>query len=278
MDPRFNLFIEKLRDARIDRRAFVVRAAAHGASAMAIGAGLARAGVVAAQDGSPEASPVVATGNRRDDGRPASRALVLGGGGALGIAWEVGLLAGFAEGGVVFTDADLIVGTSAGSVVGAHLALGMDPADALNSVAAFGATLDAEQVKVASQALLDAMANAAASASPEQGLHDLGRLAVEATTIDEEHFLGLLAQLDGKAWPRRFACTAIDVETGTRQVWDAGSGVPLQRAVASSCSVPFILPPVTIDNRRYMDGGLRSPSTPTSPPARSGSWSSRASP
>lgn len=57
MDPRFNQLVEQLRDRRIDRRTFVVRAAALGASAMAIGAGLARAGAVAAQDASPASSP-----------------------------------------------------------------------------------------------------------------------------------------------------------------------------------------------------------------------------
>ncbi|CAA9500023.1 MAG: hypothetical protein AVDCRST_MAG05-2365, partial [uncultured Rubrobacteraceae bacterium] len=60
----------------------------------------------------------------------ATRALVLSEGGALGIGWEAGLVDGFAGGGIVFADADLIVGTSAGSLVGAHVALGLEPADA----------------------------------------------------------------------------------------------------------------------------------------------------
>lgn len=47
------------------------------------------------------------------------RALVLGGGGVTGVAWELGLLAGLVERGVPVTEADLVVGTSAGSVVGA---------------------------------------------------------------------------------------------------------------------------------------------------------------
>jgi len=45
-------------------------------------------------------------------------ALVLGGGGITGIAWEIGVLTGLAEAGVDLTGADLVVGTSAGSVVG----------------------------------------------------------------------------------------------------------------------------------------------------------------
>src|SRR5437867_4453984 len=54
------------------------------------------------------------------------RALVLGGGGVTGAAWELGLLAGLAERGVDLTGADLVVGTSAGSVVGAEVATGVD--------------------------------------------------------------------------------------------------------------------------------------------------------
>ena len=46
-------------------------------------------------------------------------ALVLGGGGITGIAWELGILHGLAEAGVDLTEADAVVGTSAGSVVGA---------------------------------------------------------------------------------------------------------------------------------------------------------------
>src|SRR5919199_1718799 len=50
------------------------------------------------------------------------RALVLGGGGITGIAWELGLLAGLRRLGTDLGDADLIVGTSAGAYVGAVLA------------------------------------------------------------------------------------------------------------------------------------------------------------
>ena len=51
------------------------------------------------------------------------RALVLGGGGPVGRAWEIGLTHGFAGQGIDLGTADLIIGTSAGAVVGAQLAL-----------------------------------------------------------------------------------------------------------------------------------------------------------
>jgi NTE family protein len=60
-------------------------------------------------------------------------------------------------------------------------------------------------------------------------------------------------------WPqRRFLVTAVDAESGEPVAWHRGSGVPLDRAVAASCAVPAIYPPVTIGGRRYMDGGIRS--------------------
>lgn len=55
------------------------------------------------------------------------RALVLGGSGNVGVAWEIAVLAGLFEGGVDVRSADLVIGTSAGSVVGAIMAHGRDP-------------------------------------------------------------------------------------------------------------------------------------------------------
>jgi NTE family protein len=60
-------------------------------------------------------------------------------------------------------------------------------------------------------------------------------------------------------WPeRKFACTAVDTATGKFVIWDNDSGVPVARAIASSCAVPGIASPITIDGRRFMDGGMRS--------------------
>ena len=57
------------------------------------------------------------------------RALVLGGGGVTGVAWEIGLLLGLAEHGADLSDADLLVGTSAGSVVAAQVLSGVPLVD-----------------------------------------------------------------------------------------------------------------------------------------------------
>lgn len=67
-----------------------------------------------------------------------TRALVLGGGGPLGIAWETGLLAGLAAGGVDLSRADFILGTSAGAFVGAQMAMGRSPAKLVETLTALG--------------------------------------------------------------------------------------------------------------------------------------------
>ena len=54
-----------------------------------------------------------------------TNALVLGGGGSTGQAWEIGLLLGLQDAGVDLRDADLVVGTSAGAIVGAQLTSGL---------------------------------------------------------------------------------------------------------------------------------------------------------
>ena len=68
-------------------------------------------------------------GATRQAGNSDNRALVLAGGGAAGNAWELGLIAGLSDAGVDVTEADLIIGTSAGSTVAAQITSGTRPAE-----------------------------------------------------------------------------------------------------------------------------------------------------
>ena len=189
------------------------------------------------------------------DGR---RALVLGGGGITGIAWETGVLAGLAEAGLDLTSADVIVGTSAGSVVGAQITGDDGIAD-----------LYAEQLKdptgeiaarIGGGVLLRYLAAALWPRDERRSRARLGRAALAARTVPEAERLAVFERrLGSRAWPdRRLLVTAVDAESGEPVVFDRTSGVPLAAAVAASCAVPLVWPPVSIDGHRYVDGGARS--------------------
>ena len=191
----------------------------------------------------------------------ARRGLVLSGGGPVGIAWEAGMIAGLAESGVDLTGCEVIVGTSAGSVVGAQLALAV-PLEQLverQRSQATGTRRSGSGGKAPSipDELIEAFLGT--SDDPEATRRRLGTLAREADTITEDEFLASFgSQLREADWPEGFICTAVDTEDGSFLAFDAGAGVPLLRAIAASCAVPGIFPPITIDGRRFMDGGVRS--------------------
>ncbi len=193
-----------------------------------------------------------------------TRALVLGGGGPVGIGWESGLAVGLASGGVDLSVADAIYGTSAGAFVGAQLALGFDIAATaallLETSAKAVADRGGATIMQGLQALTDVLrAAVVAGTPPDEVRRSLGLLALEADVVSEDDFVELFSVMKGQAWPERFHCTAVDTATAEFVVWKAGSGADLQRAVASSCAVPMVCPPITIGGRRYMDGGVRSP-------------------
>jgi NTE family protein len=188
------------------------------------------------------------------------RALVLGAGGEAGIAWEVGLLAGLAERGTDLTAADLVIGTSAGAGVAARInsGVGLDalyetqltPVDG-EIVARFGPRAMAKFV----------WAVAPARRNPVRARIRLGRMAVRSRTEPAAQRRAVVAaRLGTREWPAgNLLITAVDADTGEFATFDSGSGVDLVDAVGASCAVPGVWPPVTINGRRWMDGGMRSP-------------------
>jgi NTE family protein len=193
------------------------------------------------------------------------RGLVLGGGGPVGIAWESGLVKGLAEGGVDVRRADLVVGTSAGSVVGTRVAAGHDllkledrPEDGRLS-GSLESSLDGALAPDLDT--LGQVFTAWLSSSEMTPAHcaKIGALALHARTIDEDAFVALIAATHGeRSWPERLLVAAVDVESGALVAHDGKGPATIERAVAASCAVPGFFPPVTIGERRYMDGGVRS--------------------
>ena len=189
-----------------------------------------------------------------------SRALVLGGGGVTGVAWELGLLAGLAEAGVNLREADVVVGTSAGSSVGAQVTSGT-PVEELYERQLAGPGSEIPAKLGAGGILRFAAVLVRHRGDPQAGRAKLGRLALGADTVSEADRRAVIAsRLPAHEWPaQRLVVTAVDAGTGEFRTFTAADGVPLVDAVAASCAVPLVWPPVTIGDRRWIDGGVRSP-------------------
>ncbi|MFE9957479.1 patatin-like phospholipase family protein [Micromonospora sp. NPDC005299] len=187
-----------------------------------------------------------------------TRALVLGGGGVTGVAWELGLLAGLAARGLDLTVAELVVGTSAGSVVGAQVCSGT-PVEEL-----YAAQLRPARGEVPARLGVGVLARwawaGARGRDAAQARARVGAMALAARTPSEESRRAVIvARLPVRDWPaRRLLVTAVDAASGEFVVFDAGAQVALVDAVGASCAVPGVWPPVTIGGRRYVDGGVRS--------------------
>ncbi len=196
-----------------------------------------------------------------------TRGLVLGGGGITGIAWETGLLWGLAEAGLDLTSADRIVGTSAGSIVGAQITsdLGLEelyrrqllpPAD--------DAPLSSIGPGVAARFVVSLLR---ARGDVTRFGRLLGAASVKATADGktptvEDRYAQVDQRIGGLTWPNRdLVVTAVDVATGEMVTFGprtARPAVSLEDAVNASCAVPLVYPPIPIDGGTYIDGGARS--------------------
>lgn len=187
------------------------------------------------------------------------RALVLGGGGVAGVAWEIGLLHGLAEAGVDLSDADVVIGTSAGAAAGGQLTSGVPLKDLYErQLAGTSREIVARVGMKLPAAMMVAMLRSGKDA--QKFRRHIGAMALRAHTLPEADRLAAIAsRLPVHEWPARvLRVTAIDATTGDFVVFDRDSGVPFVEAVAASCAVPGVWPPVTIGDRRYIDGGMRS--------------------
>ncbi|GAA0548262.1 patatin-like phospholipase family protein [Paractinoplanes ferrugineus] len=189
----------------------------------------------------------------------AGRALVLGGGGVTGVAWEIGMLAGLAEAGVDLTGADVVIGTSAGSVVGALVAGGLDPREMYASQ--LGPPGTEIPARLSPVTLLRWGLAMVGRRDQQRARARVGAIALAARTVPEQERRKVIAaRLDQEQWPEReLLITAVDARTGEFVVFDREQGVELVDAVGASCAVPGVWPPVSIGGRRFVDGGVRSP-------------------
>ncbi len=188
-----------------------------------------------------------------------THALVLAGGGVTGVAWETGVLMGLRDAGHdIIGNLDLVVGTSAGSTVGAQILSGTDLTDL------YAGQIAEKHNEISPHLDVDALATifgemALGGTTTDEQRIRIGELALGATTVDEPTRRAVIEKrLPSHNWPTTpLTLTAIDALSGEFVTWSKDSGVSLVDAVTSSCAVPSVWPCVTINNRRYYDGGLR---------------------
>ena len=209
-------------------------------------------------------------GDKPVDGRKV-RGLVLGGGGITGIAWETGLLHGLAEAGLDLTAADRVIGTSAGSIIGAQITSDIPLAELYRRQLLAPAELGDGGVPLATIGL-GVVAGFAVSLLQARGDitrfgRVLGARAVKAaargrTPSIPERYQQVDLRISGLSWPDRdLVVTAVDVATGELAAFGPRGHWPevaLRDAVNASCAVPCVYPPIPIAGRTYVDGGVRS--------------------
>lgn len=208
--------------------------------------------------------------------------LVLGAGGVVGHAFHAGVLAAVADAtGWDPREADVIVGTSAGSVVGALLRAGATAPDL--AARATGSPLSSEGRRLVARA--------------EAGHGDLPRIPARgrrrrAPTMSAPGALARAALQPWNARPGALAAAflpegsvpaelvaaslrplftgwpdaplwinSVELDTGRRVTFgrDIAHAPDVADAVAASCAIPAFFAPVLIDGIRYVDGGVHSP-------------------
>jgi NTE family protein len=199
---------------------------------------------------------------------PRSRALVLGGGGSTGNAWLIGVVAGLFEAGVDVTEADVTIGTSAGSTAAAQLA-GASPTELLAAILAAApqqrtppAGSGQGRVPVTSAAnylertgRIIAAAEDAGEMRRRMGAAALDMAAASDGSRQAQWRATVASRLPSQRWPERTVLiTAVDAHSGEPVVFDRYSGVDLVDAVAASCASGFAY---RIGDNQYIDGGYR---------------------
>lgn len=190
-----------------------------------------------------------------------TRAVILGGGGIVGIAWEMGVLVGLAETGIDVRNADLFIGTSAGSFVAAQITSGL-PMDELFQKQV-DPNLQSKELTPSPdfQKMFDDTTRAIkAGGTKNEIMQRLGALALSTPTVAESERREVVSsRLPVHDWPKvGLEIVTINADTGERIALKRDSGVSLIDAVSASGALPFVWPPTTINGHHYIDGGCYS--------------------
>ena len=197
-------------------------------------------------------------------------ALVLGGGGAAGQAWQIGVIAGLAEAGLDLTEAaDLVVGTSSGSTTAAWVRSGIPASELLASVLSPPVQSVGQNrgqpPSLPMATVFERMRDIGAAATSAADL----RRAMGGFGLDSDATFGpaaagqrramVAARLPRPDWPDGpMIVVAVDAHTGELAAFDRDSGVDLVDAVTASTALPGAGPTHSINGTHYINGGVRS--------------------
>lgn len=202
------------------------------------------------------------------------RGLVLGGGGVLGGTWSVGALDSLSAHGVHPEDFEIVVGTSAGSVLGALLTLGVSleemrghyAGDDVDTGPLAHYSFDPDEATGGHRPGIPRLIGPGSPSLIASSMRHPGRLPATAVlsallppgsrSLHQVTHLIDSANPEG-TWPNRLWVVAMDFVDGHRVVFGR-PGAPVARlsdAVVASCSIPGWFAPVTINGRSYVDGG-----------------------
>jgi len=197
------------------------------------------------------------------------RALVLGGGGSSGNAWLIGVVAGLFDAGLDVTEADLIIGTSAGSTTAAQITSASPTQLFADTVAAAPQPRTGPVGSGGGRGPMAPVVNhlertnriIAAAEDAADMRRRMGAAAIELHAASDgsrqtRWRATVAARLPSQSWPERtMLVTVVDAHTGAPVVFDRHSGVDLVDAVAASTSGG---PAYRIGDHWYIDGGYRS--------------------
>ncbi|MHB8658173.1 MAG: patatin-like phospholipase family protein [Solirubrobacteraceae bacterium] len=202
--------------------------------------------------------------------------LVLGGGGVLGEAWMMGMLAGVEDAtGFDLRRCEYFVGTSAGSILASQLAAGHSPTRPSSAGAELESTGNQPAGSLATAALSAARRAGAWALAAGVPLAPLalnlsapGGALVRAAMLrtmprPRERLSAVREDIErsGVQFDGRLRVVAVDRRTGRRAVFGRPGGLraSVAEAVEASCTVPWLFAPVAINGREYVDGGIWSP-------------------
>ena len=185
------------------------------------------------------------------------KALVLGGGGITGIAWEAGVLAGLIDSGIKMNQVDKILGSSAGSFVGAILANNQNMQAYYQDLATHHSESDNAQLDPAIYGLWTKAFIKGRDNEQLIGQHLGDIINSHPSTVSPETRSDSIQQRLGNAkWTNQLEITAINTKTGKLSTFNENSGVSLKEAVTASGAVPGLWPHINLLGESWIDGGM----------------------